>query len=77
MAFSPDGQRLASAGRTWKLKVWDAATGQAIDTFKGGNAVAFSPDGRRLAVDTGLGQIKVWDAVTGQEISAHQGEPSA
>ena len=73
MAFSPDGQRLASAGRPWELKVWDVATRQVIDTFKGGRTVAFSPDGRRLAVYTGLGQIKVCDAVTGQEISTSKG----
>ena len=35
VAFSPDGQRLASAGRRSTVKVWDAATGQEICTLKG------------------------------------------
>ncbi len=53
MAFSPDGQRLASAGHDRTVKVWDAGTGQEIRTLTGHAggvlSVAFSPDGQRLA----------------------------
>ena len=53
MAFSPDGQRLASASHDGTVKVWDAATGQETLTLKGHtgvvSSVAFSPDGKRLA----------------------------
>ena len=56
VAFSPDGQRLASASADRTVKVWDAATGQEILTLKGRRqapgactSVAFSPDGKRLA----------------------------
>ena len=53
MAFSPDGQRLASASGDGTVKVWDAGTGQETLTLKGHTelvaSVAFSPDGRRLA----------------------------
>ena len=66
MAFSPDGQRLASASVDETVKVWDAATGQETLTLKGHTgavtSVAFSPDGKRLASASADGTVKVWDA---------------
>jgi hypothetical protein len=66
LAFSPDGQRLASAGPEGTLKVWDAATGQETLTLKGHTgdvaSVAFSPDGARIASAGPEGTLKVWDA---------------
>ena len=71
MAFSPDGQRLASASGDETVKVWDAATGQETLTLKGHTgavkSVAFSPDGKRLASASCDQTVKVWDAATGQE----------
>jgi WD40 repeat protein len=70
VAFSPDGQLLASAsGR--EVKVWDIAAGKERFTYavKGTNVygLAFSPDGARLAVGVSK-QVKVLDARTGQEV---------
>ena len=58
VTFSPDGQRLASAGgreadEKGEVKVWDMNTGQEALTLSSFTwavrCVQFSPDGRRLA----------------------------
>ena len=70
VAFSPDGQRLASAASDGTMKIWDAATGKENRTLNGHSnyvtCVTFSPDGRRIA-SGGDDAVRLWDAVTGQE----------
>jgi serine/threonine protein kinase len=58
LAFSPDGQRLASndsGDRT--VKVWDTQTGQQLLSLKhtiNAGTLAFSPDGKRLLSASGF-----------------------
>jgi len=70
VAFSPDGQRLASASGDQTVKVWDSMTGQETLTLKGHTSavlsVTFSVDGKWLA-SGGDQTVRVWDARTGQE----------
>jgi WD40 repeat protein len=67
LAFSPDGTRLAAAGRS--VKIWSPATGQELITLRdvplGVANLEFSEDGHRLrALTTEDGKLvlKTWDA---------------
>jgi Tol biopolymer transport system component len=68
--FSPDLKLLARAEEK-AVKVFDAATGRAVDTLSGYTeyvrAIAFSPDGKTLAVNAGGETIRVRDMTTRRE----------
>ena len=66
LAFSSDGNRLATGGVEGLVELWDTATGHKVQTFKGHFgpvlAIAFSPDGTRLATGCADGTLRLWDA---------------
>lgn len=53
LAISPDGAHLISGDEKGNLRIWGAASGKRLNSYKTGlvvQSVAFSADGRRLAV---------------------------
>jgi WD40 repeat protein/tRNA A-37 threonylcarbamoyl transferase component Bud32 len=71
VAFSPDGERLASAGGDGTVTIWNSRTGEVVQTLNAHTdfvySVAFHPDGRHLASAGADRKVKVWDLTTGQE----------
>jgi WD40 repeat protein/serine/threonine protein kinase len=72
VAFSPDGQRLASGSDDKTVKIRDTATGKELFSLDGHaepvTSVAFSPDGQRLASGSRDKTVKIWDSATGKEL---------
>ncbi|MFL5340400.1 MAG: protein kinase domain-containing protein, partial [Gemmataceae bacterium] len=66
VAFSADGERLASADVDGAVKVWNRKTGKVIRPLEKAHdgfasSVAFHPDGKHLASTGKDKRVKVWD----------------
>lgn len=75
VAYSPQGDTLASAGADGTIILWDTATRQPLGEPLTGHtgwarAVAFSPDGATLASGGADGTVRLWVASTGQPLDA-------
>ncbi|KAF7978740.1 hypothetical protein HWV62_44748 [Athelia sp. TMB] len=74
VAFSPDGQRVASGSQEKTIRVWDIKTGQLITSpfqghSEGVSSVVFSPDGKHIASGSHDKTIRIWDVETGKTIA--------
>lgn len=80
VAFSPDGQFVASAGVEKLTRLWNRTNAHPVRAFEGSGAgsvsAAFSPDGRRLMTTTGVPRKSalLWNIDTGEldrELAGH------
>jgi tricorn protease-like protein/mono/diheme cytochrome c family protein len=70
LAWSPDGARVAVAGASPEVTIYDADSGKLVATCKGHDAgiytIAFSPDGQTLATAGFDGQVRLYRTNTGE-----------
>ncbi|OQX01407.1 MAG: hypothetical protein BWK73_46200 [Thiothrix lacustris] len=70
VAFSRDGNRLASGSEDKTIKLWNKNTGECLTTFNQHNkevmSVAFSPDGSLLASGSLDKTVKLWRVTSGE-----------
>src|SRR2546421_11700813 len=77
LAWSPQGDRIASTCGDKTIRLWNATTGKPISTFKTSSDsvsdVAWSPDGRYLALANGNSTAEILDSSTGRILLTYKG----
>ncbi|MFL5592623.1 MAG: TIR domain-containing protein [Ktedonobacteraceae bacterium] len=77
VAWSPQGDRIASTCGDKTIRLWDATTGQPISTFKTSSdrvyAIAWSPDGRRLALANSNSTAEILHPSAGRVLLTYRG----
>lgn len=75
LAFSPDGQTIASSAGDSTIRLWSMQTGACLSTLKGHsgkiNKMIFSPDGHMIVSASGDSTARLWETQT----KDHSNEP--
>lgn len=81
IAFSPDGQIIATSGKDGTVRLWDGRTGQALASLSGHegtvDGLAFAPDGRTLVTAGVDRSVRLWDVRSRRNVAVlygHGGE---
>ena len=80
VAWSPDGQRIASASSDGTVQVWNAANGRSLSTYRSGTSemltVAWSHNGRYLAAGGADSLVHIWNARSNTQLLTYRGHTS-
>jgi WD40 repeat protein len=77
LAWSRDGQTIATGTRDGIVRLFDAATGKEKHVLRGHKdgvrSIVYSPDSRYVCTGGYDGLVKVWNVATGKEVVSLQG----
>jgi len=80
IAWSPDGERIATGSNDASVRIWNGDTGELEDELLGHTgfvtSVEWSPEGSHLVTSGSDGTVRVWDVggVRGQELMSLAGQ---
>ncbi len=81
VAWSPDGQRLASASLDRTICIFDESSDRPPVRLSGHTSLVFSvswsPDGKRLASASWDRSVRIWDTISGAEVFRFPGHSDA
>lgn len=77
IVWSPDGNKLASAGKDSTIRFWDPLTGELVQTLEANAGIVWSlvwsADSQHLATGTGDAFVRLWEVNSGRTIARMRG----